>query len=637
MVTETPSGLSMRDLYLFNQGDLHHSYRTLGAHIRREGKRKGVRFAVWAPNAAEVRVAGDFNGWQGSSHVMEAAGSTGVWELFIPGIGEGTLYKYEMITRDGHKLLKADPYAFASELRPGRASVVTDLSGYKWKDEAWEEAKRSNPPYRQPMLIYEVHLGSWKLKGKELFYTYDELSTDLVDYVHKLGYTHIELLPLGEHPFDKSWGYQMTGYFSPTSRYGSPKGLMRFVDRCHKRGIGVIMDWVPGHFCKDDHGLRLFDGTPLYEGSDPKRAEKPLWGTNAFDFGRTEVQSFLISNALYWMDVYHIDGIRVDAVASMTDLRFDKPPELQTTNRYGGHENLEAVAFLKKLNETIFHYYPHALMIAEDSSAWPGVTSPTYMGGLGFNFKWNMGWMNDMLRYMEMDPSERPNYHNLITFSIMYAYSENFVLPLSHDEVVHGKRSLLNKMPGEYSEKFAQLRLFYAFWISHPGKKLLFMGGEFGQFDEWKDTEPLDWMVLGYESHSFMKEYTKKLNSLYLKQSSLWADDFRPEGFQWIDVNNWQQSIISFIRRDTDTGRFTVMIGNFSKTDYPEYRVGVPEKGKYKLLLNSDDAKYGGGSSTIPTGYSSKPVPMHGFDHSITLHLPPLSFLILAFEPRGKQ
>lgn len=627
----------MRDLYLFNQGELHHSYKTLGAHILGQGKRKGVRFAVWAPSAAEVRVVGDFNGWQGASHAMEAAGSTGVWELFVPGLEEGALYKYEILTPDGRRLLKADPYAFASELRPGTASVVTDLGGYKWHDGEWEEEKRSTPPYRKPMLIYEVHLGSWKLKGKEMFYTYEELSHDLLDYVVKMGYTHIELLPLGEHPFDKSWGYQMTGYFSPTSRYGSPKGLMKFVDRCHKKGIGVILDWVPGHFCKDDHGLRLFDGTPLYEGPDPKRAEKPLWGTNAFDFGRTEVQSFLISNALYWMDVYHIDGLRVDAVASMTDLRFDKPPELQTVNIHGGHENLEAVALLKKLNETVFHYHPHALMIAEDSSAWPGVTSPTSMGGLGFNFKWNMGWMNDMLRYMELDPSERPNYHHLITFSIMYAYTENFVLPLSHDEVVHGKRSLLNKMPGDYREKFAQLRLFYGFWMTHPGKKLLFMGGEFGQFDEWKDTEPLDWMVLEYESHASMMEYTKKLNALYRKQSSLWADDFRPEGFQWIDANNWQQCIVSYIRRDTDSDRFTFMIANFSRTGFPDFRVGVPEKGRYRLLLNTDDAKYGGGSSTIPTGYSSKPVPMHGCNHSITLHLPPLSFLMLAFEPRGKQ
>ncbi|MDF2717936.1 MAG: glgB, partial [Paenibacillus sp.] len=431
------------DLYLYNHGQLFRAYRTFGAHLCRIGGAKGVRFTVWAPNANEVSVVGDFNEWKGAGHRLQRNGTTGVWSGFVPDIQEGTIYKYELVDRQGGKRLKADPFAFQAELRPGTASVVARLDAFRWNDASWMRRKRKYPPYERPMLIYEVHLGSWRLDAPEQFRTYRQLAEELVDYVESRGYTHIEVLPLTEHPLDLSWGYQTTGYYAATSRYGPPEGLQTLVDSCHRRGIGVVLDWVPGHFCKDDHGLRLFDGTPLYEDADPGRAEKPLWGTLAFDFAKPEIHSFLISNAMFWLDVYHIDGLRVDAVASMIDLHFDKPPELRTYNRHGGTEHLEALEFLRKLNETVFRFYPDSLMIAEDSSAWPGVTAPTYKGGLGFNYKWNMGWMNDMLRYMETDPVRRPDRHSLVTFSMMYAYSENYMLPLSHDEVVHGKRSLL--------------------------------------------------------------------------------------------------------------------------------------------------------------------------------------------------
>ncbi|OXM16782.1 1,4-alpha-glucan branching protein GlgB [Paenibacillus herberti] len=624
----------LKDVYLFNRGENDFAYRTFGAHIALENRRKGVRFTVWAPNAVEIGVVGDFNDWKGSEHGMEQIGGTGVWTLFIPGMKPGDLYKYEILARDGRKLLKADPFAFVSELRPGTASVVGDLSGYKWKDEEWQVRKQETAAYDQPMLIYEMHFGTWKIKGEEVFYSYDEIGGEILDYVVKMGYTHIELMPLAEHPFDKSWGYQITGFFAPSARYGSAKSLMKFIDRCHRKGIGVILDWVPAHFCKDEQGLREFDGTPIFEGSDPRLAEKPLWGTNAFDYSRTEVQSFLISNALYWMDMFHIDGLRVDAVASMRDLTMDKTPEQQTRNKYGGTRNLEADEFLKRLNKAVFHYFPNTLMIAEDSSSEPGITAPVHEGGLGFNFKWNMGWMNDMLRYMQLEPSERSKRHDLLTFAMMYAYTENFILPLSHDEVVHGKNSLLNKMPGSYEEKFAGLRLFYGFWMTHPGKKLLFMGGEFGQFDEWKDNDSLDWMVLQYDSHKNMQQYVRKLNGLYRKQSVLWEQDFDPAGFEWIDVNNAEQSVISFIRRGR-SGGYTVTVANFSGNDYGEYQVGVPDKGRFKLLLHSDDSQFGGSSQELSARYTSTAAPMHGQDYSLNLHLPPLSFQLLELQPRG--
>ncbi|RAP78064.1 1,4-alpha-glucan branching protein GlgB [Paenibacillus montanisoli] len=630
-IATTANSLSTRDLYLFNKGNLFHSYRTFGAHSVRKGNKRGVRFTVWAPNAKQVRVVGSFNEWNGVEHAMELIGETGVWSLFIPKLKPGTIYKYEIFTKDGNRLLKSDPFAYQSELRPSTASVVAEGFDFKWNDGDWQQRKLEDSPYREAMLTYEVHLGSWRNRGKEQFWTYEEMADALVDYVVDMGYTHIELLPLTEHPLDQSWGYQATGYFSPTSRYGTPKQLMHLVDRCHQRGIGVILDWVPGHFCKDDHGLRLFDGTPIYEGKDWKRAEKPLWGTLAFDFGCTEVQSFLISNAIYWMDVFHIDGLRVDAVASMIDLHFDKPQELLTYNAFGGKENTDALRFLKRLNETVFQYFPGALMIAEDSSAWPDVTAPTYMGGLGFNFKWNMGWMNDMLRYMALDPNDRRHHHNLITFSLLYAFSENFVLPLSHDEVVHGKRSLLNKMSGTYEQKFAQLRLFYGYWMTHPGKKLLFMGGEWGQFDEWKDAEDLDWELLDYDSHGSMHRYVKALNHQYLQQPSLWERDCDPGGFEWIDVHNAEQSIIVFLRRGQASHEFSVIVCNFSYHGYSDYRIGVPEPGEYRIALHSEAAAFGGVLTDVPEVRYSKTAPWHGRPCSITLDLPPLSFQMLVF------
>ncbi|MBD2847248.1 1,4-alpha-glucan branching protein GlgB [Paenibacillus sp. IB182496] len=631
MVDAAAAGLTESDLYLFNTGRLYYAYRTLGAHMMKIAGKTGVRFAVWAPEAGAVRVAGAFNDWDGAAHPMEAIGSTGVWWCFVPGLGEDEAYKYEIETPDGRVLLKADPYAFFAELRPSNASIVKPLKGYPWKDTAWMKKQRERPAYSNPMLIYEVHLGSWKIKGKEHFYTYEELAEDLVDYAAEMGYSHIELLPLTEHPFDRSWGYQATGYYAPTSRYGEPDQLRRFVDRCHQRGLGVILDWVPGHFCRDDHGLRLFDGTPIYEGPDERRADKPQWGTLAFDFGRGEVLSFLISGALYWMEEFHMDGLRVDAVASMVDLHFDKPAHLLTWNAHGGQDYLEAIDFLKALNTAVFRYYPGALMIAEDSSSRPGVTAPVHEDGLGFNFKWNMGWMNDMLRYMALDPAERGAHHHLLTFSLMYAFNENFVLPLSHDEVVHGKHSLLNKMHGSYEQRFAQLRLFFGFWMTHPGKKLLFMGGEWGHYDEWKDLDQLDWAILRYDSHQGMQRYSRELNRIYRSEASLWEQDCKPEGFEWLDVHNAEQALIAFLRRARDADDYMLVVCNFSGLAY-DYRLGVPEATKYRVAFRSSLAGIDDGAdapSRLPEGEA---LPWHGRDYSLALHVLPFECILLKPE-----
>lgn len=628
MTTLSPQ-LSPEELYLFNHGRLYQAYRTFGAHMHEQEGVRGVRFAVWAPHARAVGVTGDFNGWQEEANPLERIGTTGIWAGFIPGLEAGTAYKYVIAGADGHLRLKADPFAFRSELRPRTASIVADLERFEWSDDDWRTHKRLNPPYEQPMLIYEVHLGSWRIDEPEQFRSYRELADELVDYAVTMGFTHIEVLPLTEHPLDRSWGYQATGYYAATSRYGPPEGLQMLVDRCHNKGIGVILDWVPGHFCKDDHGLRLFDGSPLYEHADPRIAEKPLWGTLAFDFGKTEVQSYLISNAMFWLDVFHIDGIRVDAVASMIDLHFDKPPDMHTFNRHGGTEHLEALEFLRKMNETVFLHYPDTLMIAEDSSAWPGVTAPTYLGGLGFNYKWNMGWMNDSLRYFETDPSERPARHSLITFSMLYAYSENYILPLSHDEVVHGKRSLLNKMPGTYEEKFANLRLLYGYWMTHPGKKLLFMGGEFGQFDEWKDAESLDWQLLRYPLHAAMQRYVRDLADLYAAEGAFWERDHSPDGFQWIDADNAGQSVISFIRRPRNARRELIVVCNFSRQAYPSFRIGVPSGAVHRLIFNSDSPDYGGSGNRMPRRFKAARKPFHGQLFSLEIPLPPLTMLVL--------
>ena len=604
------------DKYLFHEGSLYKSYLMLGAHICESEGRKGVQFTVWAPSAEGVSVLGDFNEWNGDNHFMHRIPDSGLWTIFIPGVDSGALYKYEIHTRDGHKIHKSDPYAFYSEVRPKTASIVYPLDSFSWNDDNWMESREEL--YDKPMNIYEVHLGSWVRNEDGSFLNYRELAEKLVDYVLEMGYTHIELLPLNEHPFDRSWGYQVTGYYAVTSRYGEPDDFKYFVDHCHQNGVGVIMDWVPGHFCKDDHGLRLFDGTPLFEYSDSHWAEKPEWGTLSFDFGKNEVQCFLISNAVFWFDVYHIDGLRVDAVASML-----YPAEDEV--------NQDAVHFLRNLNEAVFEFFPDALMTAEESSAWPLVSAPTYQGGLGFNYKWNMGWMNDMLEYMEYDPVHRKWHHNLITFSMFYAFSENFILPISHDEVVYGKKSLLNKIPGDYWQKFAGARVFMGYMMTHPGKKLIFMGSEFAQFDEWKDQEELDWFLLEYEKHSQFKEFSSALNHFYLQESSLWENDHNPEGFDWIDANNNEQSIISFIRRGKSENEILIVICNFTPSYYESFKIGVPFSGEYCEVFNSDREEYGGSGKVNPDTIKSENGFYHGQENYLDIKIPPLAITI--FRP----
>lgn len=618
--------ISDHDMYLFHEGRNTRSYNMLGAHIIATGDVTGAWFSVWAPNASTIRVIGSFNNWDGSRHVMEKTSTCGVWTLFIPGVTAGDLYKYEIITAGGEILHKADPYAFAGEVRPNTASKVVSLEGYHWQDDAWREAKRRM--YDQPMNIYEVDLGSWKRGSDRSRLSYRELALELPQYAASMGYTHIELLPLAEHPFDGSWGYQATGYYAVTSRYGEPADFMYFVDCCHQHGIGVILDWVPGHFCKDGHGLACFDGTTLYEYSDWRR-ENRGWGTANFDLGRPEVISFLISNALFWLEVYHLDGLRIDAVANMLYLNYGREEGEWTPNCHGGAENLEAISFLRKLNEAIFADYPEALVIAEDSTAWPLVTHPTYLGGLGFNFKWNMGWMNDMLRYMALDPIHRQYHHNLVTFSLMYAFSENYVLPLSHDEVVHGKKSLLDKMPGDYWQKFANLRAFYAYMMAHPGKKLLFMGGEFGQFIEWNYQDSLDWHLLSYDMHNKLHGYVRALNHFYLENPAFWQNDQDWQGFSWIDCHNSQQSVLVFKRQGKVAGDFIIAVLNFTPVVRQEYRLGVPAAKYYLEVLNSDSVMYGGSGQENPGKLKPEPIPWHDQPHSLVITLPPLAAVYL--------
>ena len=625
---DKPMTHSAYDLYLFHEGSHAHSYNMLGAHLEEQSGVRGVRFAVWAPHAREVRVAGDFNVWQGDNHLMEHVENSGIWSLFIPGLKTGDLYKYEIVTSEGEVYLKADPYAFQAECRPGTASQVASLDKYAWQDAPWRKEQDGYVSYEGPMLIYEVHLGSWKRNELGEFLTYRDMAEHLVRYVAEMGYTHIELMPVMEHPYDGSWGYQATGYYAVTSRYGSPEDFMYFVDSCHAKGIGVILDWAPGHFCKDAHGLLKFDGTPLFECGWPERGENPGWGTANFDFGKPEVVSFMISNAVFWLEMYHIDGLRVDAVANMLYLDYGREQGKWLPNQYGGRENLEAVAFLKKLNEMVFQYFPQALVIAEESTSWPLVSRPTYLGGLGFNYKWNMGWMNDMLRYMEIDPIHRKWEHNLLTFSLMYAFSENFILPLSHDEVVHGKRSLLNKMPGDYWQKFANLRAFYAFMMAHPGKKLIFMGGEFGQFIEWQDKESLDWHLLDYDMHAKLHQYVRELNFFYRQEPAFWQADYDLQGFQWIDCSDYNNSIVSFFRRDK-RGSIIVVVCNFTPVVHENYRIGVPEPGKYRELFNSDGEQYGGSGQSNTALLAAEVLAWHNQACSITIKIPPLAVIYL--------
>lgn len=624
------------DLYLFHEGSHCHSYRLFGAHAASREGVNGIEFTVWAPKAQTVSVVGDFNGWQGDRHSLIPCKDGDVWRLFVPGLEPGEFYKYQITAAGGETFLKADPYAFAAECRPGTASRIYSLAGYQWHDEAWQREKTAAASYQRPLLIYEVHLGSWKRNPQGEFLSYRELAEELPGYVKKMGYTHIELLPVAEHPYDGSWGYQATGYYAPTSRYGTPADFMYFVDTCHQMGIGVILDWVPGHFCKDDHGLRMFDGSPLYESGWQARSENLGWGTSNFDFGKPEVVSFLISNAVFWLEVYHIDGLRVDAVANMLYHDYGREGQEWLPNQYGGRENLEAIAFLKKMNEMVFTYFPQTLMIAEESTAWPLVSRPTYLGGLGFNYKWNMGWMNDMLCYMEMDSIFRKWHHQLLTFSLMYAFSENFILPLSHDEVVHGKKSLLNKMPGDYWQKFAGLRAFYGYMMAHPGKKLLFMGGEFGQFIEWKYDDSLDWHLLNYDMHKKLHEYVRQLNALYQSQHALWQNDYDWKGFNWIDCSDCTHSIVVFMRRGEEENKTIIVLCNFTPAVHEMYRIGVPEKGEYREIFNSDWEVFGGSGQQNGL-LMTEDLEWHNQKQSLSLTVPPLSAIYLQRTAQSEE
>ncbi len=626
--------ITEEDLYLFGMGDHHKIYEKMGAHLMDVDGVSGVHFAVWAPNARNVSVLGDFNQWHGGKHQMRCLGSSGVWELFIPDIGTGEKYKYEIKDRHGNMFVKTDPYGFSHELRPYTAAVVADINSYQWQDGDWMERRRHINPQDIPVAIYEVHLGSWKRKGDDgsEFLSYRELAEQLVEYVKEMGYTHIELMPVMEHPFDASWGYQVTGFFAPTSRFGPPEDFQYFVDLCHRNDIGIILDWVPAHFPRDDFALAYFDGSHLYEHADPREGEHKDWGTLIFNYGRNEVRNFLIANALFWFDKYHIDGIRVDAVASMLYLDYSKKEGEWIPNEFGGRENLRAIDFIKRLNELVFGYFPGAMSIAEESTAWPGVSKPTWLGGLGFNFKWNMGWMNDFLTYFCKDPIHRKYHHNMITFALLYAFQENFMLVLSHDEVVHGKRSLLDKMPGDFWQKFANLRALLGFMYGHPGKKLLFMGSEFGQWAEWQEFKSLDWHLLQYEPHQKLQQLVKDLNLLFKSEPALYENDFDPAGFEWIDFNDWENSIICFMRKTGRPEDTLIFVCNFTPVYRENYRIGVPFNAFYQEILNTDAAVYMGSNKGNYGGFYCDPFPWHNHDYSLKLNLPPLSTSI--FKPR---
>jgi 1,4-alpha-glucan branching enzyme len=624
--------LSDLDLHLFGEGNHHHIYRKLGAHLDEDGGVSGVRFAVWAPNARSVSVVGDFNAWNGGSHPMVRIGNSGVWQLFVPRLGPGTLYKYEVRTLHDQIVLKSDPYGFQMQLRPDNASIIADLSGYEWQDAQWMERRSTWDATRAPITIYEVHPGSWRRSWhrKPAFLTWDELGDELIPYVQDLGYTHIELIGVAEHPFDGSWGYQVLGHFAPTARHGTPEAFKRFVDRCHQAGIGVFMDWVPAHFPRDAHGLAEFDGTHLYEHQDARRGEHVEWGTKIFNYGRNEVRNFLVSNAVFWLEEYHIDGLRVDAVASMLYLDYARNPGEWLPNQYGGRENLEAIEFLKQLNWTIGHYFPGVVTMAEESSAFPGVTRPVHLGGLGFWFKWNMGWMNDTLRYMELDPLHRRHQHNLITFSFMYAFSENFILPLSHDEVVHGKRSLLDKMPGDEWRKRANYRLLIGYQTVHPGKKLMFMGGEFGQWHEWRDYEDLAWASLAHPPHRQLQDWNRAMNRMYSKYSELHGSEHDGEGFRWLEVDNRDESVFAFIRRRLPSQGGTYLLCIFNATPVPRagYVFGAPESGVYRKLCDGDALEFGGSGYSQQTEVTAPAEGFRDFPARIQLDVPPLAMMV---------
>ncbi len=627
--------LSADDLYLFNEGSHYRLYEKLGAHPVTVEATEGTYFAVWAPNAEQVAVIGDFNGWSKSSHNLRQKGQSGIWEGFIEGVGQGLIYKYYIVSRHkGYRVEKADPISFSNETPPKTASIVWDLD-YRWNDEHWMAQRRQKNALDAPISIYEVHLGSWRRIPEEgnRFLTYRELASSLTEYVEKMGFTHVEFMPVMEHPFYGSWGYQITGYFAATSRYGTPQDFMYLVDYLHQHDIGVILDWVPSHFPNDEHGLGYFDGTHLYEHRDPRQGIHPDWNSYIFNYGRDEVRGFLISSAMFWLDKYHVDGLRVDAVASMLYRDYGRKKGEWIPNKYGGHENLEAIAFLKSFNEAVYREYPDVQTIAEESTAWPMVSRPVHIGGLGFGLKWDMGWMHDTLEYMSHDPIFRKYHHNNLTFRLVYAFFENFILPLSHDEVVHGKASLLGKMPGDDWQKFANLRLLLGYMYAQPGKNLLFMGGEIGQWREWVHEESLDWHLLQYEPHSGLQRWVSALNHLYRREPAFYQRDFERDGFEWVDFSDVGQSVISFLRKGRAADDTVLVICNFTPETHFNYSLGVPQPGIWSEILNSDAREYGGSGQGNTGGVEAKPIPRHGRPCSLTFTLPPLA--VLFFKKRG--
>ncbi len=622
------------DLYLFGEGNHYRVYDKLGAHFREINGISGVEFAVWAPNARSVSVIGTFNDWDRRRHAMRVLGSSGVWEIFIPGISDGELYKFEIKTSDGHILDKADPFATRMEVRPRSASVINTAGTHEWTDREWLERRRTHDPLHSAVSIYEVHLGSWKrsVADPDQDMGYRELADHLVPYVRNCGFTHVELMPIMEHPFDGSWGYQVTGYYAPTSRLGTPEDFMYLIDSFHKAGIGVILDWVPAHFPKDGHALGYFDGSHLFEHADPRKGEHMDWGTLIFNFGRNEVRNFLLANALFWVDHFHIDGLRIDAVASMLYLDYSRKEGEWIPNEFGGRENLEAINFLRQLNFAVHANHPGVMIMAEESTAFPGVTHPVDNDGLGFDLKWNMGWMHDTLQYFEKDPLFRKYHHSNLTFSLLYAFTERFLLPVSHDEVVHGKRSLISKMPGDYWQQFANLRLFLGFMYAHPGKKLLFMGQEFGQWNEWNHDGQLDWELLDFEAHRQLTVWMRDINALYRTERALYEDDFSWKGFQWIDFDDAERSLLSFERISNDGRERLVFICNFTPQVQHHYRLGVTEPGEYRELLNSDSDIYGGSGVGNFGHVQSSPFPQHNREHSLLIGVPPLGLVVFKRE-----
>ena len=648
---EFPSIFSDFDLYLFGQGKHYRIYELMGAHARTVNGIIGVNFAVWAPNAQAVSVIGDFNNWnRGANPMYRRHNDLGVWECFIPGLHNGIIYKYAVYSQyNNYSVDKTDPYGFAAELRPNTASIAADIHQHIWQDQTWLTQREQKQQLSAPISIYEAHLGSWRhvperhKEGaieEDRYMSYRELAPALASYVKDLGFTHIELMPITEYPYDGSWGYQVTGYFAPTSRFGTPEDFQYFVDYMHQQGIAVLLDWVPSHFPKDGNALSYFDGTHLYEYADPRKGEHKEWGTYVFDYGRSEVKNFLIANALFWLREYHIDGLRVDAVASMLYLDYMREPGQWIPNQYGGREHLEAVDFLRQLNEAVYDQTKGTVTIAEESTSWPLISRPTYVGGLGFTYKWNMGWMHDILEYMHLDPIYRRYHHNNITFSLMYAYSENFILPLSHDEVVHIKGSMINKMPGDLWQKFANLRSFYGYMWTHPGKKLLFMGGEFGQWHEWNYAESLDWHLLQPPSdphHAQLRDFLRDLNAIYLQEPALSVLDTDPQGFSWIDVHDSDNSVISFMRRSNNDDDILAVVCNFTPIPRHGYRLGVPNPGEYYELLNSDALLYGGSGLVNTQPMPSGPIYWQSCPHSILLTLPPLATVILKRRPQKED